>query len=540
MSRALRAPVLMSFAAAMALAQTAASPGNSIEGTVVSDRTGLPLSRAHVILRPVKEKMSSIAVDTDEKGSFALRDVEPGNYSLMASRDGYLTSSACQMGAVRLPRDFAIGAKESIAGLTFRLRPFGIMAGRVAYDDGEPAMNIRVEAYREYRNHLRHGYLLAASATSNDRGEYRMFGLPPGSYVIAAMFEDTLPLNEQDRRTQALRYTTTFYANATKLSEAAPIRLDYGQEIDTLDVFLVRVRKVNVKGYVISGATGEPVSATISLQRVDAHNSASIAVPVLATFDAAKRFEIRDVTAGAYLLWAESADGGKALEGRAPLTVGAFDVDDIEITVQGERPGSAVLVAEGGVELGEPVRLRFEPRNERGKVVEVAEDGATGTFRFSLMGDDIYDPFMLNLPNDFFLAAVKVNGVDMMPQGIPGSAASGRPFDVVIDSRGGRVSGRVTGPDDELWSRASVALIPDPPRGRVQSYRTGSADENGVFLIRGVAPGRYIVVAWLDDPPCDIYDPDGLSPCRAAGTSVEVEEAGEQNIELKMKVVAKQ
>ena len=60
------------------------------------------------------------------------------------------------------------------------------MAGKISLEDGEPAMNIRVEAYREYRNHLRHGYALAASTATNDRGEYRLFGLQPGSYIVAA------------------------------------------------------------------------------------------------------------------------------------------------------------------------------------------------------------------------------------------------------------------------------------------------------------------------------------------------------------------
>jgi hypothetical protein len=156
------------------------------------------------------------------------------------------------------------------------------------------------------------------------------------------------------------------------------------------------------------------------------------------------------------------------------------------------------------------------------------------------MGDELYDPFVANLPNDFYLSAVLVNGTDAMPFGIPGSAASlSRPLEFVLDSRGGRVSGRVLGSDDSLWSRASVALIPDPPAGRVQSYKESAADENGLFHFRGVAPGKYVVVAWLDDPPCDYYDPDAILSCRAAGASVDVRQAGEQNMELKMKAVAK-
>jgi hypothetical protein len=274
---------------------------------------------------------------------------------------------------------------------------------------------------------------------------------------------------------------------------------------------------------------------------VDAHNTASIAVTAPATFDRDNRFELRDVTPGPYIIWAEGGDAGKALVGSAPLTVGESDVDNVELTIQGERAGSAVLVVEGGVKIQESIHLRFEPRNERGKVVDATETAGVEGFHFSLMGNDVYDLYVTNLPNDFYVSAVRVNGVDAMPFGIEGTAASAdRPFEVVLSSHGGSVSGRVLGVDDTLWSRASVALIPDPPKGRVQSYQEGAADENGSFLMRGVAAGKYILVAWLDDAPCDYNDPDGTAGCRAAGLSVEVQEAGQQNVELRMKAPVKQ
>lgn len=533
--------LLAALVAVTALAQSPADiTVNSIAGTVLNDRTGLPLPRAHVMLLPAQAGLSAVAADADEKGVFTIRDIASGRYSLSASRDGYLTTSVCWLGSVRMQQTFAIGTKEAIAGLTFRLRPFAVMAGKISLEDGEPAMNIRVEAYREFRDHLRHGYTLAGSAVTNDRGEYRLFGLQPGSYVVAAT-EHPQAANEQVRDTQPLRYTTTFYANSTKLGEAVPVRLDYGQESGGIDVTMKRVRKVKLHGHVINGANGEAVSsASIAMQRVDAHNTASISVTVPITFDHDHRFEIRDVTPESYVIWAESADGGKALVGHAPLTVGEADIDNVELTIFGERTGSAVLVADGGVRLDDQVKLRFEPRNERGKIVVASKQAGIEGFRFSLMGEDVYDLFVTGLPNDFYLSAVRVNGEDVMPLGIEGVAAmANRPFELAVDSRGGRVSGRVLGSDDNLWSRASVALIPDPPRGHVQSYREGAADENGLFLIRGVAPGKYILVGWLDEPPCDYYDPDGLANCRAAGASVEVQEAGEQNVELKMKAVPK-
>ena len=82
--------------------------------------------------------------------------------------------------------------------------------------------------------------------------------------------------------------------------------------------------------------------------------------------------------------------------------------------------------------------------------------------------------------------------------------------EVVLDSRGGRVGGQVVGPDGDVWSGANLMLVPDPFNGRLQSYREGSADEYGQFKIRGVAPGKYTLLAWLDELPCDPYDADGL------------------------------
>jgi protocatechuate 3,4-dioxygenase beta subunit len=529
--------------AAIGVAQSPGPPAgpaaNLISGTVLNDRTGLPLAHAHVMLEPAEAGLSPMAADTDDKGAFVIRGIEPGRYSLVASRDGYLNTSVVWLGSIRLQRTFWLPSKDVTTGLSIRLRPFAVLAGRISLEDGESAMNIRVEAYREYRNHLRHGYTLAGSATTDDRGEYRLFGLHPGSYIVAATERPTTA-SEQVREADPLRYATIYYADSTKLADAVPVRLDYGQESGGIDVTLTRVRKVKLHGHVIDGQTGEAVSsASIEMQRVDANNTASIAVTMPVTFDHDHRFEIRDVAPDSYIVWAESADGGKALVGHAPLTVGEADIDNVELTILGPRPGSAVLV-NGGVRMDD-VKLRFEPRNDRAKVIEVGRVAGVEGYHFSLMGDDVYDLFATNLPNDFYLSAVRVNGENVMPVGIAGTAASAeQPFEVVLDSHGGRVSGRVLGSDDSLWNRASVALIPDPPGGRVQSYREGATDENGLFALRGVAPGRYILVAWLEEAPCDYYDPTALANCRAAGMEVEVQEAGEQNVELKMKALTKQ
>jgi hypothetical protein len=81
-------------------------------------------------------------------------------------------------------------------------------------------------------------------------------------------------------------------------------------------------------------------------------------------------------------------------------------------------------------------------------------------------------------------------------------------------------------------SGAVVALIPDPPAGRVQTYQTTHADEYGNFQLKGLPPGTYVVVAWLDSAPCEIYDPDALATCRAQGSSLTIEAAEQQSVQL--------
>jgi hypothetical protein len=91
-----------------------------------------------------------------------------------------------------------------------------------------------------------------------------------------------------------------------------------------------------------------------------------------------------------------------------------------------------------------------------------------------------------------------------------------------------------------VWSGARIALIPESPADHLQSYRETAANEYGIFQIAGIPPGKYTLVGWLDDPPCDVYDPDGLDGCRTAGTMVTVDANSQQSIALNIKAVRTQ
>jgi hypothetical protein len=61
------------------------------------------------------------------------------------------------------------------------------------------------------------------------------------------------------------------------------------------------------------------------------------------------------------------------------------------------------------------------------------------------------------------------------------------------------------------------------------------ANEYGFFRISGVAPGHYILTGWLDEPFCEIYDPDDLETCRATGIEVDILPASQASLVLNVK-----
>jgi hypothetical protein len=250
--------------------------------------------------------------------------------------------------------------------------------------------------------------------------------------------------------------------------------------------------------------------------------------------DAGSNFEIKGVAPGAYELWVEANDAGKRLVARMPLTVAEEDVENLELIATAERDWTGrISVADGGsLPANASPRVRLEPRSERGATVEVPvrNSGAgKGEFRFALASEDTYDVFLAGQPSDLYLSMVRINGTDVRAMGVTGSMDPGSGMELVLDSRGGRLNGQVFGPAGDVWSGASVVLIPEPPRGRLQDYREVPADEYGQFQIRGIRPGQYTLVAWLDEPPCDVYDPEALDACRATGMAVTVEAASEQS-----------
>ncbi len=524
-----------------------ASKSVTVSGFVVNSRDGRPLKRASVAIKPADSgsTLTAFSDTTDEKGRFFFPGVALGRYSIEVARDGFLNSDTGWIDQYRFPPTFTLRESQDLTGLTFKLFPAGVVSGRVSFDDAEPSLGAEVVLYRDTWWRGRHVYAIAARANTDDRGEYRMHSLQPGSYLLSASWNKPVLVQgaqEEPRRDDKGKivpdetYATTFYPSAQKLVEAVPIQLGYGAEAQGIDVFLTTARTVRVSGHVTSGLGGQAIaSPNLTLRRTGADNTASVTVPASVNLDKRGGFEISGVVPGSYYLTAEADEDGTKLVGRRFLTVGEDNILDLSLLASPAQKWFGRVFDDSDATTDfSALTVTLDPRDETASPVD-AQVRKDGEFSFDFMPDAVYDVYVKNIPSGYYLKSVDSGDADLLAGGVsapPG--ASPQVMRIVLGKDGGRLVGAVLNDDHTSAPGVNVDLIPDPPAGRYQDYQSLYSDQYGNVRIAGIAPGHYILLAWAGEAPCDIYNPNELPACRAAGASVDIHENEDASISLKL------
>jgi hypothetical protein len=515
-----------------------------IQGTVLSGATGSPMRRAQVVLHPADSKGAALYQTSDESGGFSFPNVAPGRYSITVQRDGYLPLAAGRIGDYKMPPIFTLNSGQTIDSFVFRMTPSGVVSGKVKFDDAEPAVNVAIQLFRSFYDRGRHEYAAAASARTDDRGEYRVHGLEPGSYYVAALYQaPPRPAGaQQEIRKDSLgnplpelSYAVTFFPQVQKMSDAVLVKIAPGDEVAGIDIFLTLVHTVHIRGRVLSALKGDVIaSPSVTLLINDSDNTASVTAPMSVRLDKDQVFDIDGVTAGPYLLMASGTEAGVSLTGRTPINIGDADVADADVIVSPESLWTGKIhVDDDDSALPTGLTVSLQPRRATASPSQ-AKVSDNGEFSIPFVPNETYDLYVLNGPDNSYLKSVRIANSERLAQGLEAPSGDAPPaLDVRLSTQGGQVSGRaVTSDPKVVASGATIALIPDPAAGRVQAYQLTHADEYGNFFLKGIPPGKYALVAWLDSAPCEIYNPEDLAACQAQGASVSVDEAEQKSIQL--------
>lgn len=541
-----------------------------VAGQVVKAGTGEPLKKARVTLRKEQSRESPRTEITDAQGRFTFKDVEPGRYRLFAARNAYAQQEYGQRAPNRPGTILTLAPGQQVKDVAFRLPPAAVIAGKVYDADGEAVAGVMVQVLQHRYIQGRRQLAPAGQAATDDRGEYRVFGLPAGRFYVSATYRPGLgafffgggffggagPGGQAPDET----YVPTYYPGTNEPGRATPVELRAGNELTNIDFLLLPARAVRVRGRVYNAVTGKAGrDVQVTLMDPSARTAAWFARPSGRVEGANGEFEVKGVLPGSYVataMWFDQ-ENNEAYTARLPVTVGDAGLEGVELVIErgldvwgtarvegapAETPGAR---AEGdgqeeALDLTE-LRVGFQPKEEgvvifSGNPGFVKEDGS-----FTLQNTPRLALRVLlfgsggRLPGNYYLKEARVDGNDVLEEGLDLSAGPPRgQLELVVSPNGGQVEG-VALKDQKPFSGATVALVPEEKRrGRRELYKTATTDQYGRFTLRGIPPGEYKLFAWEEIEQGAYQDAEFLKPYEKLGHEVKVEEGSRLSAELKL------
>jgi hypothetical protein len=416
----------------------------------------------------------------------------------------------------------------------------GAITGVVADSAGEPLQGVRIRALQVRRENGQTIARLATVRTTDDRGRYRVFGLPTGSYLVTATLEASEFRSDAPR---AMTFAPVFYPGTSLVDAAQPVAVEAGNDVTGADLTMTASPVVRVVGRALN-ADGAPLVGRVSLA-VSQRSGAISPDPQSAPINADGTFEFSDVGPGNYVVQAlgEAHPGQPAQRGAEFVTVADQDPEPLTITASAGATLEGRFLVEGLAE--PPTRAlgihAFTLDRDRGPAAGRGPDGlwVFDDGRFSLTG--LYGPVKFTYRNPvpgYYLKSVTIGGVDVTDTGFD-FGFSGRAFDdaeIVLSPAGGGIAGTVTG---RAGARADQAIVLAFSTNR-QDWFAGSrflklvAATNGSFDLNGLPPGEYWAAAVDALAPGDWQTPEVLDGLVGTATRVTIAERQVQTATLRL------
>jgi len=427
-----------------------------IGGTVFEDSTtGAPLRRATVTLRNVDlvNAMTSLSTArisvTDDAGTFAFANLPAGRFSLVVSKPAYLTMGY----GAKAPRGqgltIALAEGQRVPDLVVRLPRGAVITGRVADETGRPAVGVRVGVAEQVTINGESSYRssFGTGGDTDDRGVYRIFGLNPGTYLVGTGSTPGSFIGGGPRMTTAAE--VEWARRGATLTGATPPAPARGAGMKTASVFYPGTT---------NSASAVPIAVTAGEERngIDFTVHAEPTASLEGTVTRADGRPARNVQLLPVLVTNSVQVGFPAFPPRATVTPQG------QFSVSGLAPGHYLVTARAssGEVLAPP------PPGGRGVGAPIADLWATA--EIDMTGQDITG-LALTL--------------------MPGMSVSGR---MIFESKG------VSPPADLTTARVNMNA---PPATAVSlGVPSVAPDADGTFTFPAVAPGSYLVSAYLSAP----------------------------------------
>ncbi len=491
-------------------AKEAKKPAGSISGRITIN--GKPAVGITVALRAASNTNKGLLAQTktDEEGRYRLTVAEAGRY--LVTTFSFAFAPPMENTEVGDPGKVVMVAEgEEVEGADLALVPGGVISGRVIDARDRPLINAQVYAIRLDGRTARRGdeilqtpgpgYSGLLVIPTDDRGIYRICGLPAGRYLVGVMREEN-----------PLPRALVYHPGVSSHQQARPVEVAAGNETANVDIrFGALAKSFTVSGQIVEAETKEPVPAIYSCEPEtigpDGQPRGYESSDTAKTSDRQGRFEIKGLPPGRYRL-----TGG---EPEMKLYVEPFyfevtdhDLTGLEIKCYRGATISGLIVVEGeGAEDGylalPPVAFVTTPATGT-RIAGIASYSSDNSFEIQAVPPGrITIQFQTTESNQFSLLRVERNGVEIrnvIEPGLGGQLTGG--IEVKAGDHIGDV--RVVVADGQGIVRGQVKIeggtLPEGLRLSVQCrrvssqsglFKQASVDALGRFEFQNLSPGDY-------------------------------------------------
>ena len=514
--------------------------GGVIRGMVI-DPQGRPLPFAQITLdgntfSAPGNAPAPLSVYTtlpvDARGAFEFAGLRPGSYAIRAAKPGYSQSLDPAFISPRI----TITARESHEQQVILL-PWGVVSGRLRDEYGDPVQGARISLLqsRYERGRRRMVEAPVGARVTNDRGEFRLFAIRPGDYIVrAAVAAGTAP--------ELVDYPPAFYPGTMSGADARPVSIELGGELSGLDFALVGTPTVRVTG----SARDSSGSPTTQL-RVTLESTVGVSMSLDARIETDGTFIFDNVPPGQYVLKADAGRTNGYTEGEfmaQPLSVGQNDITGVRLQA---ATGSTIT----GTFVFDRLMRRTDPPPTSVRIAAVPEDFDLAPMYFASTQANAEGVFQLRgvtgrrrlivtrTPARYMVKAILVNGRDVTDEALAFGRATQSldAVEVVLTDRVSQLDASVTDGRAPVGAAHVLVFSTDRAHWYQESQRVlhQVTSAEGRVQFSGIPAGTYFAAALPSIPSSDDWrDPAFLDSIRPMATVTSVGDGQTEAIEIRV------
>ncbi len=502
-----------------------------VEGKVLNSANGEPVRKVTVTLATRKGAQgTSYVAESDVRGKFAIEAVEPGEYTIVADRQGFIIKTPGASGTPSPPLKVESGLP--VPEITIMLVPLGVITGRVMDADGDPIRGADVRAmqymYMAGKQQLR----TMSQVSADDKGEFRLHGLRPGTFYLQAsgrslQMSFAQPGDQIRGPRPPSANASTFYPSTTDIAHAVPVEVAAGALLRGIDIHLRREGAYAVRGKFPQDERPEPFGGYF-VQLLPREGDRNSRFGMRRTRDV---FEIPGVPAGSYVIVGARTDLENRTYAYIPVDVTNEDVDLGTLTFSPGLDISGVIQMEGGKQRPPDLRVGLQPETPTMSGSPGTEVKPDGSFVLHDVGPAVYQLNLITLSGSY-LKSIKLDDHVLQDRRIDLTQGGAR-LAVVLATDVALVEGSVKKADGEPAVRVRVTLVPEGDQFGSQDVPLYAfSNEKGEFKMNNVPPGEYKIFAWEEVQAGAAMDPEFRKPFEKRGVALKIPPNGHANADL--------